>query len=86
MGSVSKISRANSRVKYTELSKWYTGQKRVLGLIDADIAKWYGITVAALSRKKDDMSKWRGDELIYLFKKMNATDEEILRIMKEEVK
>ncbi len=70
----------------TDLSRWIVGKMREKNLRQVDIAGFLGLNQQSVSARiqnglkgKDSFSQ---GELITLFKELEATDEEILRLLK----
>ena len=64
-----------------DLSEWIYGRMRKLNIKQADLAPEIGISQAAFSnRLKKGLFSY--EDMITLLKALNATDEEILRLMK----
>ena len=64
-------------------TKWLKGKMASEDLFQSDVAKWLGITQPALS-KKIKQGSFTLLDVKTLFKKLKATDEEILVAMKGE--
>lgn len=69
-----------------DLAAWIVGRMYNKGLRQADVAQWIGINQQSLSRRlkraKEGKDAFSAGELITLLKKLDATDEEILRLTK----
>lgn len=64
-----------------DLSEWIYGRMKKLHITQADLAPAIGISQSALSnRLKKGLFSY--EDMITLLKALNATDEEILRLMK----
>ena len=74
-----RLNRKKYMVK--DLSEFIVGRMRTLGFTQAQMGKEINISQQAFSNR---LAKglFSYGELLTLFKKMNATDEEILRLMK----
>ena len=72
-----------NRKKYMvhDLSEFIAGRMRTLGFTQAQMGKEINISQQAFSNRLEK-GLFSYGELLTLFKKMNATDEEILRLMK----
>lgn len=75
----SEVDRALARFR-----RWYYDTKRSRDVNDADIAKKLGKSHQAVSAKMNKKSTAEVSlrEAIVIFKEMNASDEEILRLMR----
>ena len=69
-----------------DLSKWIVGQMHEKGLNQAEVGQILGINQQSVSRRlldsKEGADVFSQGELILLFKELEATDEEILRLLK----
>ena len=74
-----RLNRKKYMVK--DLSEFIAGRMRTLGFTQAQMGKEINISQQAFSNRLEKGLVSYG-ELLTLFKKMNATDEEILRLMK----
>ena len=72
-----------NRKKYMvrDLSEFIAGRMRTLGFTQAQMGKEINISQPAFGNRLEK-GLFSYGELITLFKKLNATDEEILRLMK----
>lgn len=72
-----------NRKKYmvTDLRRWIIGQMRVMHVNQEEMGKVIGVNQSGFSKR---LSKGKFDhvELISIFERLEATDEEILRLMK----
>lgn len=79
---------AINKKKYmiVDLSRWIVGKMHEKGLNQTDVGKILGINQQSVSRRlsecKRGKDKFTQGELIVLFKEFEATDEEILRLIK----
>lgn len=76
---------AINKKKYmiADLPSWIVGKMHTKKIKQCEIAKEIGISQPALSiRLGQDIDSFSYGDLITLFKKLDATDEEILRLMK----
>ena len=64
-----------------DLKEFIIGRMRTLGLTQEQIGKEINISQSSFSQRLNKSLFSYGD-LLTLFKKLNATDEEILRLMK----
>ncbi len=64
-----------------DLSEWITGRMKTLGLTQSDVGELLGITQQAFCQKVAQCN-FKYSELLPLLKRLQATDEEILRLMK----
>lgn len=62
-------------------SRWIKGKKATEDVTNAMIGELLGMTGQTVGQK-NKKSQYEYEELLLLFKKLNATDEEILRLMK----
>lgn len=67
--------------KEVVFSKWIKCKKATEDVTNAMIGELLGMTGQAVGQK-NKKSQYEYEELLLLFKKLNATDEEILRLMK----
>lgn len=67
--------------KKEEFKKWIKGKKSAEDITQEMIGKKIGITQQAAGQKMRN-SQYTYTDLLILFKTVNATDEEILRLMK----
>ena len=74
-----RLNRKKYMVK--DLSEFIIGRMRTLGLTQAQMGKEINISQQAFGHRLQN-SLFSYEELLVLFKKLNATDEEILRLMK----
>lgn len=74
-----RFYRKNYMVK--DLSEFIIGRMRTLGLTQKQLGEEINITQSAFSHRLNNGLFSYGD-LLTLFKKLNVTDEEILRLMK----
>lgn len=70
-----------------DLAEWIEGRMSTKGLRQEDVGQWIGINQQSVSRrlkqaKGGDGKAFNAGELITLFKNLDATDEEILRLTK----
>lgn len=69
-----------------DLSKWIVGQMHEKGLNQEEVGQILGINQQSMSRRllksKKGADVFKQGELILLFKELEATDEEILRLLK----
>ena len=69
-----------------DLSSWIVGRMHAKGLRQEDVAKWIGINQQSFSRRlrmsRDGVDEFSFGELVILFKNLDATDEDILRLIK----
>lgn len=67
-----------------DLPAWIVGKMHTERKRQSDVAKEIGITQPAMSvrLKRDELDSFSYGDLLTLFKVLNATDEEILRLMK----
>lgn len=67
--------------KKLAFSKWIKGKKAMEDVTNAMIGELLGMTGQAVGQK-NKKSQYEYGELLLLFKTLNATDEEILSLMK----
>lgn len=67
--------------KKLEFHKWIKGKKASEDITESHIGKEMGVCQSAVSKKIKE-SQYSYTDLVILFKTVNATDEEILRLMK----
>lgn len=74
---------AINRKKYmlTDLSEWITGRMKTLNLRQSDVGAMIGISQPAF-RQRLISGIFTTEQLFILFKELNASDEEILRLSK----
>lgn len=65
----------------TDLREWMTGRMKTLHLNQKDMGELLGISQQAFGDRLKE-SNFTIDHLYEIFKKLQATDEEILRFMK----
>ena len=70
----------------TDFARWLVGKMREKRLYQADIGEILGVSQQSVSRRVsegiEEKDVFRQGEMITLFKELEATDEEILRLMK----
>ncbi len=70
----------------TDFARWLVGKMREKRLYQADIGEILGVSQQSVSRRISEgiegKDVFRQGEMITLFKELEATDEEILRLMK----
>ncbi len=70
----------------TDFARWLVGKMREKRLYQADIGEILGVSQQSVSRRIsegiEEKDVFRQGEMITLFKELEATDEEILRLMK----
>lgn len=69
------------------IAEWIEGRMSTKRLRQEDVAKWIGINQQSMSRRLKQAKEGKENafsvgELITLFKNLDATDEEILRLTK----
>ena len=78
---VLRITAKKKDYMVADLSKWIAGQMYLLGLKQSDLAKKIGITQPSFcQRLKKGLFNY--EELLILLDALQATDEEILKMMK----
>ena len=76
-----KVALKKKDYMVTDLTKWIVGKMYELDLTQSDLAEMIGITQPAFcQRLKKGMFSYL--ELLTLLKRLKATDEEILKMMK----
>lgn len=70
-----------------DIAEWIEGRMSTKGLRQEDVAQWININQQSMSRRLKQAKEGKENafsvgELITLFKKLDATDEEILRLTK----
>lgn len=64
-----------------DMREWMIGRMKSLGIKQCDMADMLGISQPAFGQRLRT-SNFRTDQLIDIFKRLQATDEEILRFIK----
>lgn len=76
-----RVTIKKKEYKVSDFSKWLVGKMYECKLRQEDMAKLIGITQPAFSnRLKKGLFEY--SEMLTLFQELNATDEEILKLMK----
>lgn len=65
----------------TDLTEWMIGRMHTLGLTYRDMAELLDISITAFGKRVKE-GNFRNTQLYEIFKKLEATDEEILKLMK----
>lgn len=70
-----------------DIAEWIEGRMSTKGLRQEDVAQWININQQSMSRRLKQAKEGKENafsvgELITLFKNLDATDEEILRLTK----
>ncbi len=72
--------------KISSFRSWFKGRRATEGVTQEHLARKMGVSQTTLSRKTQvkgyKQSEITYRDLLYFFKEVNATDEEILRYMK----
>lgn len=63
------------------MREWMIGRMRTFGLTYRDVAELLDISTTAFGKRVKE-GNFRNTQLYEIFKKLEATDEEILRLMK----
>lgn len=76
-----RVAIKKKEYKISDLSQWIVGRMFAKGLIQKDMAELIGITQSSFCHRLQTGFFTYG-ELLSILKKLEATDEEILRLMK----
>ena len=78
---MSRVAIKKKEYKVSDFSKWIAGKMYELGLTQADMAEMMGISQPAFSNRMKKGLFYYAD-MLTLLNKLNATDSEILLLMK----
>lgn len=76
-----RVSINKKKYLQIDLREWMVGRMRTLGLTYQDMAELLGISSPAFS-KRINAGNFKNTQLYEIFNKLEATDEEILKLMK----
>lgn len=76
-----RVSINKKKYKLKDFSEWLVGRMNSMDLRQADVADMLGISQPAFSQRLKK-SMFDLSEILTLFEKLKATEEEILRLMK----
>lgn len=76
-----RVSISKKKYLKTDLREWMTGRMNTLGLKQVEMGELLGISQQAFGNRLR-ASNFTNDQLYEIFKKLKATDEEVLRLMK----